>query len=197
MAITNKRRVFVEEYLRDLNATQAAIRAGYAKRSARQQGQRLLTKDDISDAIKARLDERAMKADEVIQRLTDMARGDIGDFMDIERMTFSLNLAKAKEKGLTHLIHKIKDRVVMTSNKDGEETETHTIEIELYDAHAALVDFGRYHKLFTDNMDITSKGEQIYDPTGLLSRLLPEFAPRDETGTAKETKQDRTLPTAI
>jgi phage terminase small subunit len=154
MGITNKRRVFIDEYLKDCNATQAALRAGFAHPNT--QGPRLLLNVSISDAIKARLDEKAMKADEVIERLTSMARGDMGDFMDIERMTFSLNLAKAKEKGLTHLIHKIKDRVVMTSNKDGEETETHTIEIELYDAHAALVDLGRYHKLFTENVNVNA-----------------------------------------
>jgi len=155
MALTNKRRVFIDEYLKDCNATQAAIRAGYAHPNT--QGPRLLLNVSISDAIKARLDERAMKADEVIERLTSMARGDMGDFMDIERMTFSLNLAKAKEKGLTHLIHKIKDRVVMTSKGSGddiEETETHTIEIELYDAQTALAHLGKYHKLFTDSAEL-------------------------------------------
>ena len=161
MTLTNKRRVFVDEYLKDCNATQAAIRAGYAERSARQQGQRMLSKDDISEEIKRRLDEKSMGADEVIQLLTSHARGDMGDFLDIESMSYSVNLAKAKELGLTHLIKKVKERTVMTSNKDGEETETHTIELELYDAQAAAVQLGRYHKLFTDNTDITTAGEPM------------------------------------
>jgi phage terminase small subunit len=161
MSITNKRRLFIEEYLKDANATQAAIRAGYSENGAKQTGSRLLTLIDISEAIKARLDDKAMKADEVITRLTSMARGDMGDFMDIESMSYRLNLEKAKELGLTHLIHKIKERTVMTSNKDGEETETHTMEIELYDAHAALVDLGKFHGLFVDRTDITTGGEAI------------------------------------
>jgi phage terminase small subunit len=151
MGLTNKRKVFVDEYLKDCNATQAALRAGYG--SPNSQGPRLLLNVGIQDEIKKRLAEKAMGADEVITRLTSMARGDMGDFMDIESMSYRLNLEKAKELGLTHLIHKIKERTVMTSNKDGEETETHTLEIELYDAHAALVDLGRFHKLFTDNVD--------------------------------------------
>ena len=57
---TGKR--FVEEYLKDLNATQAAIRTGYSVKTARSQGQRLLTNVDIQEAIqdaRRRLSERA------------------------------------------------------------------------------------------------------------------------------------------
>ena len=63
-------------------------------------------------------------------------------------------VSKAREAGITHLIKKVKERTVMTSNSNGEETETHTFELELYDAQAALVQLGRYHKLFTDNSDV-------------------------------------------
>lgn len=51
MALTPKQQRFVEEYLTDLNATQAAIRAGYSKRSANVTGARLLTNDSVSHAI--------------------------------------------------------------------------------------------------------------------------------------------------
>ena len=102
-----------------------------------------------------------MPAEEVLQLLTEHARGDMGEFLDIESMSFRVSLQKAKDLGITHLIKKVKERTVMTSNKDGEETETHTFELELYDAQAALVHLGRYHKLFTDNTDITSGGNRI------------------------------------
>ena len=49
--MTPKQQRFVEEYLIDLNATQAAIRAGYTEKTARQQGCRLLTNADIQNAI--------------------------------------------------------------------------------------------------------------------------------------------------
>ena len=51
MYVNNRQQLFVTEYLKDLNATQAAIRAGYSERTARSQGQRLLTKVDIKNAI--------------------------------------------------------------------------------------------------------------------------------------------------
>jgi phage terminase small subunit len=49
--MTSKQSRFVEEYLIDLNATQAAIRAGYSKKTARQIGSENLAKPDIQDAI--------------------------------------------------------------------------------------------------------------------------------------------------
>jgi phage terminase small subunit len=52
--MTPKQTRFVEEYLVDLNATQAAIRAGYSERTAYSQGQRLLKNVEITDAIAAK-----------------------------------------------------------------------------------------------------------------------------------------------
>ena len=158
--LTNKQRVFVDEYLRDFNATQAAIRAGYSERTAYSIGSRLLSFVEVEAEINRRLDERSMKPSEIIDRLTSHGRGDMGDFLDIEGVAYSLNLEKAKELGLTHLIKKIKERTVMTSGKDGD-TETHFLEVELYDAHAALVDLGKIRGLFVDKTDITTKGESL------------------------------------
>ena len=50
--------MFVEEYIVDLNATQAAIRAGYSKKTARQIGEQNLSKLDIRKAIDERLAEK-------------------------------------------------------------------------------------------------------------------------------------------
>lgn len=143
--------------MRDFNATQASIRAGYSQKTARAIGSENLTKPIIQEAIKSRMAEKGMTADEVLTRLTQMARGDMGDFMDISSMSFQLDLNGAKEKGLTHLIKKVKQRTITHVEKDGTEEETNTIEIELYDAQNALVQLGRYHTLFTDKSEITGK----------------------------------------
>jgi phage terminase small subunit len=162
----DKQRVFVEEYFKDWNATQAALRAGYAHPN--KQGPRLLVNVGIAEAIKQRISEKAMSADEVLTRLAEHARGDMGDFLDISSVAFQVDLDRAKDLGITHLIKKVKMRTTTTLSKEGVETETHDIEIELYDAHAALVDIGRYHALFTDNTktDITSGGKQIFVDVG-------------------------------
>lgn len=60
--MTPKKRRFVEEYLKDLNATQAAKRAGYSERTARSQGERLLTDVDVQAAIQAAIRERSTQA---------------------------------------------------------------------------------------------------------------------------------------
>ena len=55
--LSNKQRLFCNEYLLDLNATQAAIRTGYSKRTANEQGARLLAKVSVSAYIRKKLDE--------------------------------------------------------------------------------------------------------------------------------------------
>lgn len=50
--MNDRQKLFVEEYMKDMNATQAAIRAGYSEKTARSQGQRLLTNVDIQKAVK-------------------------------------------------------------------------------------------------------------------------------------------------
>jgi len=74
-----KQKKFIAEYLKDQNGTQAAIRAGYSVRSARAIACELLTIPDIQAEIGAEIAERAMGADEVLQRLAEHARADMGD----------------------------------------------------------------------------------------------------------------------
>lgn len=151
----DKQRAFIKEYLRDFNGTQAAIRAGYSRKSAYSIGSELLKKPEIQTAIRKDLDERLMSSDENLKRLAEMARGDMGDFMDISSMAFQLDLNKAKELGLTHLIKKVRQKTITTVDKNGEEEETNTIEIELYDAQEALNSIGKYHGLFVDRSEIS------------------------------------------
>ena len=76
--MTDKQNVFVQEYLKDLNATQAAIRAGYSQKTAYSIGQRLLSNVEISNAINSAMSERsertALTADYVLQNLHEIAQ---------------------------------------------------------------------------------------------------------------------------
>lgn len=86
MALTPKQSRFVDEYLLDLNATQAAIRAGYSQKTAKQQGQRLLTNVDISGALSEAQGRRSRRtgidAEWVLRRLADEATADLADILD-------------------------------------------------------------------------------------------------------------------
>ncbi|TPK59048.1 MULTISPECIES: terminase small subunit [unclassified Mesorhizobium] len=83
MALTDKQRRFVDEYLLDLNATQAAIRAGYSEKTAYSQGQRLLKNVEVQTAMSSAQADRATRtkvdADWVLSRLADEADADIAD----------------------------------------------------------------------------------------------------------------------
>ncbi len=61
--MTPKQEMFVREYLVDLNATQAAVRAGYSAETAYSQGQRLLKNVEIADAVQAAMDSRSEKTE--------------------------------------------------------------------------------------------------------------------------------------
>ena len=69
MALTPKQERFVQEYLVDLNATQAAIRAGYSERTARAIGQENLTKPDIQTAIQEARAKSAQKLEITRERV--------------------------------------------------------------------------------------------------------------------------------
>jgi len=88
MALTPKQVQFVQEYLVDLNATKAAIRAGYSERTANQQGPRLLENSEIATAIDAAKVERSRRtridAIWVLKRLVAEATADIADLYDRE-----------------------------------------------------------------------------------------------------------------
>ena len=75
--LTPKQQRFVDEYLVDLNATQAAIRAGYSAKTAGSIGQRLLTKIEIqaelAAAMAAREERTEITADYVLRRLKEEA----------------------------------------------------------------------------------------------------------------------------
>lgn len=60
--LSPKRRKFVAEYLKDQNASQAAIRAGYSKKTAQSQGARLLTKVQVKEAVDCALKEASERA---------------------------------------------------------------------------------------------------------------------------------------
>lgn len=74
---------FVHEYVISGNATEAAIKAGYSKKTAGSQGNDLLKRPHIKDAIKKRLseieDSKIAKADEVLKFITSVIRGEIAD----------------------------------------------------------------------------------------------------------------------
>jgi phage terminase small subunit len=183
MALSNRQQAFVNEYTRSFNATKAATVAGYSAKTAYSIGSRLLKNVEVSTAIKEAVE---MPPDEVKARLADIARGDIADLMALSTGGFTFELLVRNEAGelvpnpKTKLIRKIKQKVTtyLAKTEDGEDREIIETELELYDAQAALVTLGKYHKLFIERTDITSGGNPI------VQRIEVAIPPEEDNGSA-------------
>lgn len=139
--LTNKQQRFIDEYFKCWNATEAAIRAGYSKRSARQIGSENLSKPSIASRVRARMRESAMDADEVLYHLASIARGDMDNLIDRNGLP---DIEQARATGKTSLIKKWKFRTITT-----EDSDIHEVEVEPYDRLQALNALAKVHKLTT------------------------------------------------
>lgn len=163
-----KQQAFIEHYLICWSATEAAKRAGYSVKTAHSQGPRLLANAGVKAAIAGRIAELKASADEVLMRLAAHSRGSIADFLT---EAGDIDLTAARAAGKLHLIKKIK-RTTRTDDKDGLYT---TVEIELYDAQAATVQLGRYHKLFVDRVEVEDWREEARKAGVQPERLVSSF----------------------
>lgn len=131
--LTAKQQAFINHYLICLNATEAARLAGYQGGYASHSviGSNNLRNAKIAAEISNRLKELHLTADEALARLATHARGDMGDYLDINEHGWKLDLKKMKELGLTRLIKKI------SYNEYGPV-------IELYDVQTAIAQILKY-----------------------------------------------------
>lgn len=116
--LTAKQQAFIHEYLIDMNATKAAIRAGYSVKTARSVGNENLTKPDIKKAIDEALLERSKRceldADRVIELISQRAIADHLEFFGVtpeewadlsinERLTLKARMLNIQNKNLEQL----------------------------------------------------------------------------------------------
>lgn len=147
----DRRAAFVREYLVDLNAQNAAIRAGYSAKTARAAGSRLLSDVDIRAQIDAAMKERAARveltADDVLRELLRIARVDLADLYT--------------ENGQLKSIHEIPEdarRAIagievdeLWEGRGSEAVEVGvTRKVKLWDKPKALELLGKHLKLFTE-----------------------------------------------
>jgi hypothetical protein len=116
---------------------------------------RLLKKPKIRLEIERRLGVAVASSQEVLERLTQQARADLGEILEPDG---SFDVQRAKRRGKSKLLKKIK------YDKDTGKL----VELEIHDPQAALEKLGRFHKLFTDRVETT---DGPGDPTRLASDL--------------------------
>ncbi len=147
--LTAKQQRFVEEYLVDLNATQAAIRAGYSTKTANEQGNRLLVNVSIRTCIDQAIAERSKRTginqDRVIRELARLAFVNANNVIDIGKAT----LKEGAIEDDTAAIASVKVKVIPTKEGEGVERE-----IKLTDKIRALELLGKHLGMFTDRVKI-------------------------------------------
>ena len=145
--MTQKQKRFIEEYLIDLNATQAAIRAGYSPDTAQQTGSENLSKPVIRAQIDRAMAERSKRtgvnAERVIQELAKIAFVNAAEVIDPKTAT-------VKEDALPEDTAAIQSVKVKTFGEDGLERE-----IKMADKIKALELLGKHLGMFKDRIELS------------------------------------------
>ena len=169
--LTNKQQAFVNEYLKDFNATGAAERAGYkgSRNSLAVIGSQNLRKLKIRQCVDDYMEEQAMSWVEVLYRLSRQARGSMEMFLSRDedgRLWFDLE--KAEAHGALDLIQGIKFVEKVSVNGKVERR----VELKLYDAQRALNLIARGMGMFVDRMEVKGVEEDVQGIEALNERVF-------------------------
>lgn len=148
--LTDKQKRFCDEYIIDLNATQAALRAGYCAKSINNIGPANLLKVGIRNEIQKLKSERSdrvqIEADSVVKELALVGFSNIQDYLTVEEDgEVFLKSFDAIETEKLAAIESIK--INTTSNKDGSREYT-TTQFKLHSKNNALEQLGRHLGIF-------------------------------------------------
>lgn len=167
--LTRQQSIFINEYLKDGNGTQAAIRAGYCAKTATVQASRLLTLAKVCQEIDRRqknlLRRSEMSADEWRSRLTTLARADMRRLVDPE--TGQLKPIQELDDEAAAMLSSVdvsRERTRIKTIGDAEvTTEESIVKVRLHDPLKALELYGRHLGLLADQrIDIhLDLGERI------------------------------------
>lgn len=147
--LTLKQQRFVEEYLIDLNATQAAIRAGYSAKRASEIGHQLLQKTTVSEAISKALAARSRRTginqDRVLLELAKVAFLNPTDVINMDEATIRGDASRED----TAAIASVKVKRIPTEGGDIVERE-----VKICDKLKALELLGKHLGMFKDKLDV-------------------------------------------
>lgn len=160
--MTKKQKRFCEEYLIDLNATQAAIRAGYSPDTAGAIGAENLTKPEIQRAVAKAMAERSRRtgvnAERVVLELAKVAFVNVGNVIDAKDATLKTDAAPEDLAAIQSI--KVKDMGDMGIER----------EIRMADKLKALELLGRHLGMFDDRLRLDAKLD-----TGKLDSILAQL----------------------
>lgn len=166
--LTKKQKMFVAEYLVDLNATQAAIRAGYSEKTAYRTGADNLKKPQIQEAIREQIEAREARtlitADRVLKEYAKLAFSDITDYLEVITERVVVDWDVNPETGEKVPIWEIKQLIVLRDTKDIPRDKLAAIqcikhgryglEFTLHDKKGALDSIGKHLGMFVEKREV-------------------------------------------
>jgi phage terminase small subunit len=182
--LTPKQSAFCREYVVDYNGTQAAIRAGYSRRTANRIASQVLSKLDIQKEIARReslIENKTLVSKEKIMReLSILGFSDMQDHLKIDAVGCIQAVGiDDLPVGASRAIKKVKERRVIksvqgTKDKPSEDTILeNTVEYELHDKINPLINMGKELGMFRDRKEIGLDDQMV---ELILSALPPEYA---------------------
>lgn len=163
--LTEKQQRFVEEYLIDLNGTQAAIRAGYSARTANEQASRLLANVSVQQAVSERMAERSKRTgvnqDRVIMELAKIAFLKMTDVVDGQGQ-----IRDDADPDDLSCIESIKYKHSETDSGSCVERE-----VKVASKIKALELLGRHQGMFKDRIEVSGPQEEMSKLDDLVKQL--------------------------
>ena len=144
---------FVDYYVTTMNQTQAYELAGYTgeEHTLAIGASRLMRNAKVTREINKRLQNFTMTSNEILVRLTDIARADIGDSVNDNG---DIDIKQLKRAGKSHLIKKVKKRTYTTMDQDGNDKVVSEVEVELHDSLDALKVLAKFHGLVMERLKV-------------------------------------------
>lgn len=158
--LTSKQQRFVAEYLKDHNATNAAIRCGYSPKTANQQGSRLLANANISAAVAEKAEKQLEKAEVTAQKVLD----------EIARLAFSDVRGLFDENGNLKPIHTLDDKQaaaiasleVVKKNAQAGDGQTDIVhKVKVWDKTKSLEMLAKHFALLIERVDVSGSVQVI------------------------------------
>ena len=172
--MTDKQALFCKEYLVDLNATRAAIRAGYSQDTANRIGPENLSKPEIQEEVQRLMESRAKRTEVTADRV----------LLEFARIAFS-NPKDVMDWGPNGIVLKDSDELgvdvipAVAEVSETQSSQAHTIKIKMHDKVGALTQLGRHLGMFSDKI------QHSFDLSSLSDEELGVFERLAAKATAK------------
>jgi len=196
MALTSKQKRFVDEYLIDLNATQAAIRAGYSEKTATEQASRLLTLVKVQEAISASTQKQQERtqitADRVLNEYARLAFFDPRKLFDDEGRPKPIQML---DDDTAAALAGLDFQEVYEGFGEERQFIGYTKKYKLVDKKGALDSIARHLGMFNDKLSVTGTLEHsiknLTDDqlSARISQLATEAGVAASVGRAEASKE--------